>query len=149
MCLNDAKVNVKELFGRKKKSIILWKVVSKDRNGFSAVCQSFHYKLDKANICDRKNKRINKTEDPYFKKYQSIDKGFHFFRDFSDAYRWTTSQPSDEVIVPVICDREDYVAHNKEQAVFMKFRFLNEKNTNNGFKKEYTNNFNYYLDRLS
>lgn len=146
MCLENAKINIKELFSRNKKSIILWKVVDKQFNGFNAVCRSFTYKIDDVNISSRISKRTNQKDDPHFKEYQLIDKGFHFHREFIDAYKWATYQPSTECIVPVICDREDYVAHNDKQAIFTKFRFLTD-NINNYYIKEYNKNLDYYLNR--
>jgi hypothetical protein len=127
MCLFNATVRVRDLFGRNKKYIDCWKVVgkgasSRTKNNIYPIFYQTNkkYPLGEIYKSNREDKRINNKDDSFSRS--SIHRGIHVFYDNKKACNYLKEG---ELLIKVKCLRKDYVGHNNEngQAVFMAVEF--------------------------
>lgn len=131
MCLDNFKINKKELFGDQD-SITLYKVVELNLNHnsiiknkkakYKAPYRGNTYKLNRVNISDRKGRYVSPSEH----LYREINKGIHVCLSFCRA-DIIKSWGRNRVILKCLCLKEDYVAHNHEDAVFTKIKLLSKE----------------------
>lgn len=133
MCLEYAKVKVNEIFKKNIKEITCWKIICQHKNRgryFPLIYSSHPFTLGKINISNRRHKKINRIDDYNFGPF--VYKGFHVFLNKTDAIFFSEFN---EYVVPVKCRKEDYVAHNRNQAVFMAIEFPKRINKKEFIKK--------------
>jgi hypothetical protein len=118
MCLYNFEIDKKSLFNDKDE-ITCYKVVVTNSNKKSTKYITPYYNskvyLGKENKSDRKGIQVSPTEH----SFNEINKGIHVFCDFCVAMEYSKYR-FDRKIIEAICRKEDYVAHNNNDAVFTK-----------------------------